>query len=341
MVNATIAGCGRPWPSARDRIWPGLELVGVIGLLELELWHLRSHGPAWLNVIVYGLIVALVVVSGRRRRLAGELGEVASVGRTRAWLEVGSAALVLSAILMGAAALVGDSNETFEFLFLDKPPLKLANWLVGKFGAALIQQLALQFFLWPVCFELTRSKAVGTVLAAALFGVIHLPSPTLVAITTLAGVVWITLYRRTARLAPLVVSHMILATLAHGGLPERLTFDMRVGLTATADMKRFEDLNDPRNRLINRRLKRSKADLKHYATQAYYDARGGTLPGFIRGLYRDILDRPAAEGDVAYWLDRKLAHPRDDIPSFFLGSDEYAAVQARRLAEGRERAVRR
>ena len=341
MEAASIARSGGGWLSSRDRIWPALELLGVIGLLELELWHLRAHGPGWLNVIVYGLIVGMVAGSSLRRKRAGEVGETAQVGPGRAWLEVGAAAFTLSAVLMGAAALVGDSNETFEFLFLNKPPLKLANWLVGKFAAALIQQLALQMFLWPVCFELTRSKAVGTVLAASLFGIIHLPSPTLVAITTLAGVVWIVLYRRTARLAPLVISHMILATLAHGGLPERLTFDMRVGLTATADMKRFEDLNDPRNRLINRRLKRAKPDLKLYATQSYYDAQGGNLPGYVRGLYRDILDRPASDGDVAYWVGRKLAKPREDIPSFFLGSDEYAAVLARRVEEGRERTVQR
>ena len=83
---------------------------------------------------------------------------------------------------------------------------------------------------------------------------------------------------------------MILATLAHGGLPERLTYDMRVGLTATADMKRFEDLKDPQVRLINRRLKENRAELRSsYASPDYFEAQGGDLPGFIRGLYRDIL----------------------------------------------------
>jgi len=73
-------------------------------------------------------------------------------------------------------------NETFEFLFLGKPPIKLANWMAGKFLAALVQQLALNTFLWPVCFELTRVRRAGTALAASIFGLVHLPSPTLVAI---------------------------------------------------------------------------------------------------------------------------------------------------------------
>src|SRR6185312_5069035 len=196
--------------------------------LEAELWYLRSKGPAWLNVLVYGAIVTTLWLSQERRRKANFSAARSPVGVGRAWAEVLTVALVLSTILMIAARLVGDANETFEFVFLDKPPLKLLNWLVGKFGAALVQQLALQMFLWPVCFELTRSRMAGTVLAATIFGLIHLPSPTLVAITCLAGVVWIVLYQRTDRLAPLVLSHMILATLAHGGLPERLTYDMRV-----------------------------------------------------------------------------------------------------------------
>ncbi len=340
MDAATIAGLDRTPAPLTGRLTPALELASVVGLLELELWDLRSRGPAWLNVIVYGCIAAVFVHSCRRRQ-ASAMAAVPSVGPGRAWFESLACCLGLSATLVIAAALVGDANETFEFLFLDKPPWKLANWLVGKLAAALVQQLALQWFLWPSCFELTRSRAVGMLLAATIFGLIHLPSPTLVAITTLAGVAWIALFRRSGRLAPLVVSHAILATLAHGSLPERLTYDMRIGLTATADLKRFEALNDPHARLVNRRLKQNRADLRRYASLAYFQGQGGTLPDFVRSLYRDILGRAASEEDVTFWIGRKLANPRDDIPSVFLASDEYAQVQERRRAEARSSTLRR
>ncbi len=322
--------------SPRDRLRPALELVTVVGLLEAQLWFLRTHGPAWLNVLVYATIVATLWLSHERRRKAEVRVPFAVEDPGRAWAEVLLACLVLSAVLMSAARLVGDSNETFEFVFLQKPPLKLFNWLLGKFGAALGQQLALQLFLWPVCFELTRGRTLGTVLAASIFGLIHLPSPTLVTITTVAGVVWIALYQRTGRLAPLILSHMILATLAHGGLPERLTYDMRVGLTATADLKRFETLNDPKVRKGNRRLKENRASLIRFSSDAYYQAQGGNLPGFIRGLFRDVLDRPAKDSDVEFWMTRYLPNPRIDIPSIFLASDEFAQIQERRraIAEG-------
>jgi len=189
-------------------------------------------------------------------------------------------------------------------------------------------------FLWPVCFEVTRSRSAGTVLAASIFGLIHLPSLILVTITWLAGLVWIVLYRRTGRLAPLIVSHMILATLAHGALPERLTYDMRVGSTATADLKRFETLTDPKIRQGNRRLKENRASLKYFTSQEYFDAQGADMPGFIRGLFRDILGRPASDNDVTFWMTRKLANPRVDITSMFLASDEYAQVLERRANSG-------
>ena len=335
MDAASIARPSGGLAPLRDRLRPLVELVAVVGLLEAELWYLRAKGPGWLNVLVYGSIVAILWFSHERRRKGGRVSTFSVVGAVRAWVEVVATGLLLSATLMVAARLVGDANETFEFVFLDKPPMKLLSWLVGKFAAALGQQLALQMFLWPACFELTRSRLSGALLAATIFGLIHLPSPTLVAITTLAGAVWIYFYQRTGRLAPLILSHMILATLAHGGLPERLTYDMRVGLTAIADMKRFEELNDPRIRLINRRLKEQRSNLKYYSSPQYYDSRGGDLPGFISGLFRDILGREATEADIAFWAGRKLANPRSDLPSILLASDEYALIlEARRASAG-------
>lgn len=316
-----------------DRVRPLAELIVVVGLLEAELWVLRARGPAWLNVLVYALILGVAWAATERRRRANPPAPAPEVGAVRAWAEVLAAGLALSIILMVAAGRVGDASETFEFAFLDKTPAKLAFWLVGKFIAALLQQLALQKFLWPAWCEITRSRSTGAILAAVTFGMIHLPSPTLVAITTLAGLAWVALYQRSGRIAPLIFSHMILATLAHGALPERLTYDMRVGSTATADRKRFEELSDPRIRLINRRLKDHRASLKQFASDAYFQAQGGSMPALIRGLHRDILGRPASDADVEFWTNRPMANPRTDLVNILLASDEYAAiVQARKVA---------
>lgn len=338
-MDASLSFDARPHQPSRARA--SIELAIVVGLLEAELWSLRGWAPPWFNVVVYAILIATIALSVARRRNPGIDPTRPVVGPRGAWLEATVACLILSTILMVAAGLVGDANETFEFVFLQKPPLKLLNWLLGKFGAALGQQLALQWFLWPVWFEMTRSRAIGAMMAASTFGLIHLPSVTLVAITLLAGLVWVALYQRSGRLAPLIASHMILATLAHGGLPERLTYDMRVGMTASADMDRFAALDDPQARRINRRLKDNRADLRHFASPEYYQAQGGTDPGFIRGLFLDVLNRPATDADVAFWQNQKLANLRDQMAGIFLASDEYAQIQANRRAEGKPISLRR
>ena len=306
------------------------ELALVVCLLEAELWSLRGWAPPWCNVLVYVVLIGTIALSVLRRQ--GRTG-IIMPSRT-AWLEAALTSALLAAILLVAACLVGDGNETFEFLFLRKPPLKLAVWVLGKFLAALGQQLALQWFLWPVCQEISRSRSLGMTLAAAIFGLIHLPSPVLVAITSAAALAWVGLYQRSGRIAPLVASHMILATLAHGGLPERLTYDMRVGQTAVADQHRFIALENPKTRLINRRLKEHRVQLVHFASHEYYQAQGGTDPDFIRGVFHDILGRTATDADVAFWQAQNLTHLREQIPSIFLASDEFAQIQQRREVAG-------
>ncbi|WP_435016627.1 CPBP family glutamic-type intramembrane protease [Tundrisphaera sp. TA3] len=326
MDALAIANRDIPFAAVRDRIRPGFELLIVVGSLEASLWHLREAGPAWLNTAAHVLAVAAIWWSWDRRRRSRSVVPTPPIPALKAWGSTLAVCLALSAILLFAAQFVGDGNETYEFLFLDKPPMKLLEWGVGKFLAALGQQLALQLFLWPVCFELTRGRASGAIAAGAIFGLIHLPSPTLVAITFLAGVAWIALYQRIGRIAPLVASHMILAILAHGALPERLTYDLRVGISAAVDMKRFENLNDPKVRAINYRLKVHRADLRRFSSQAYFDRQGGTQAGYIRGLYRDILGRPATQADITFWMTRPKKPSRDELASFFLASDEYAAI---------------
>ena len=338
-MDAAPSFDARPLRSSRFRA--SIELAVVVGLLEAELWSLRGWASPWFNGVVYAILIGTIALSVARRKGEGNDPARPTMKLRRAWFEATVACAILSTILMMAAGLVGDANETFEFVFLQKPPLKLFNWLVGKFGAALAQQLALQWFLWPLCFEITRSRVIGALMAAMIFGLVHLPSVTLVAITLLGGLVWVALYQRSGRLAPLVASHMILATLAHGGLPERLTYDMRVGMTATADLDRFAALEDPRNRQINRRLKENRADLRHFSSPEYYQAQGGTDPAFIRGLFRDILDRPATDADVAFWEIQKFPNLRDQLPNMFLASDEYAQIQGRRRAEGKPATFRR
>ena len=73
MEAASIAQDGGVFAPLRERVRPAIELLTVVGLLEAELWYLRAGGPAWLNVLVYGIIVATLWLSYDRRRRAGSI----------------------------------------------------------------------------------------------------------------------------------------------------------------------------------------------------------------------------------------------------------------------------
>ena len=53
------------------------------------------------------------------------------------------------------------------------------------------------------------------------------------------------------------------------------------------------------------------------------------------------MNRPPSDTDVAYWINVRLPNPRVDIPTFFLSSDEYAAVVEARKARVCEPGLRR
>ena len=53
------------------------------------------------------------------------------------------------------------------------------------------------------------------------------------------------------------------------------------------------------------------------------------------------LGRPASSEDLAYWVGRKVASPRDEITKIFLGSDEYAQAKRLRRAASANPGLRR
>jgi hypothetical protein len=55
----------------------------------------------------------------------------------------------------------------------------------------------------------------------------------------------------------------------------------------------------------------------------YAAAQGGTAEGVIRGLYNDILGRPASNADVDYWTGVIAHTPLANVALGFLTSDEY------------------
>src|SRR5919198_5283454 len=74
---------------------------------------------------------------------------------------------------------------------------------------ALGQQFTLQTVLLREA-QQTFSRSSGVVVAALLFGALHLPNPFLAPVTTVAAVVWCWIYDRHPNVVPLALSHALL-----------------------------------------------------------------------------------------------------------------------------------
>lgn len=286
-------------PAATDRCLAAAELILGVGLVELDLWILRDSAPTWARGAAYAALVAVVLASFARRGGIAAAGPRS--GGRRAWAEAAVATSALLAALLLAACATCGPEEGFSSPFAGRDAAEDLEWLGGKFLSAGLQQFALQAFLWPLCLVATRSAAKGAACAAGLFALIHLPSPALAAITFLAGASWIGLYRRSGRIAPLVASHALLASLAHAALPERLHYDMQVGICAYNEMGRFASLRDPAVRRAMAILRENRESLRSLCSPAYYESSGGTDDAFLGRLSRDILGRRPTAGEAGRW----------------------------------------
>jgi len=111
-------------------------------------------------------------------------------------------------LILGAGAALGTLHDRRDFLGNLAP---LVIW-----GGA--QQWVLQTLVLREA-QRASSRARGIVIAAVLFGVIHLPNPFLAPVTGVAALVWCRLYDRYPNIIPLALSHGL------GTLALRYAFD--------------------------------------------------------------------------------------------------------------------
>ena len=115
---------------------------------------------------------------------------------------------VAALLILGAGAALGTLHDRRDFLGNLAP---LVLW-----GGA--QQWVLQTLVLREA-QRASSRARGIVIAAVLFGVIHLPNPFLAPVTGVAALVWCRLYDRYPNIIPLALSHGL------GTLALRYAFD--------------------------------------------------------------------------------------------------------------------
>ena len=156
------------------------------------VWLVEGKLPREVVVVPFTLVVMLTVRHNwrhgdwgfSRRALGPGLGYVLAI------------TVPLTLVILSAGAAIGTLHDRRDFLGSLAP---LVAW-----GGA--QQWVLQTVVLHEA-QRTTGRRHGIVIAALLFGVVHLPNPFLTAVTFGGGLVWCWLYDRYPHIFPLALSH--------------------------------------------------------------------------------------------------------------------------------------
>lgn len=300
---------------------PAFELLVVLGLVEIDLWYLRGTDNPLLHAAVFAAIGMAICRSVQRRQKSGSPAPTPSAA-ARAWAESLLLLASVTLLLFATAWFFRDSDEGFRFFFRQRPVMGWLMWLSGRVAGAVVQQLGLQLLIGPACREIVRPGALAACAAGLLFGVLHLPHPILLAIGVVVGSLWVWLYNRSGRLAPVMVCHAVLSILAAGTLPKSLIADMDIGTCALDQMihPRYRCTEDVREAVAIVR------------TDAYYTRHGGTPRAYIAAIYRDFLGRGPTDGELDRWLIELSQNSRARTALSMFKSKGFERVQVRVVA---------
>jgi membrane protease YdiL (CAAX protease family) len=110
------------------------------------------------------------------------------------------------------------------------PTRYLALQFAVGFCWAFAQQYVLQGFVNRRAMTLAGRGWVSILIAAAIFGLLHLPNIWITAITFVGGVIWAAVYQRVPNLFALAITHSVMTWFIVSTLPPTALHHLRVGL---------------------------------------------------------------------------------------------------------------
>jgi membrane protease YdiL (CAAX protease family) len=166
--------------------------IAIVGSILAYVWLIEGKLPRDAALVPGTLVVILTVWHNRLHAEWGLSRRVLGPS-----LRYGLAITVpLTLVILTAGAAIGTIHDRRDFL--------------GSLGPLVIWGGVQQWVLQTVVLreaQRTTSRRRGIVIAALLFGAIHLPNPFLTAVTISGGLVWCWLYDRYPNIIPLALSH--------------------------------------------------------------------------------------------------------------------------------------
>ncbi len=202
------------------RVLRTLAIVDVIGIpaaVMLFIWRLQFTSPNFW--IVFPVWIAASFLAHRDTpKTLGWRAENLGAAFRQAVLPC----LLLAASLATLWLVLGTRNTLPANFFSLR-----SRW--AYFAFCLLQQVALNSLITNRLVLLTRKPYAASLLAGAIFAIIHWPNPVLVPCTFVAGSVMAWLFIRQRNIIPLALMQVLLSAMAWWSLPAAWHHRMRVG----------------------------------------------------------------------------------------------------------------
>ena len=186
----------------------------IVSSVLIYAWLVEGRGPDDLVYLPGAIVVALTVWHDAR---TGEWGF--GWRRFRRGLAVTLVmSFALCLVILGIGAAVGTLHDRRDFL--------------GNFAPVILWGGAQQWVLQTVVLreaQRASSRRAGIVIAALLFGAVHLPNPFLASVTAAAALLWCWLYDRYSNIIPLALSHALGTMAVLYAFDTNITGRLRIG----------------------------------------------------------------------------------------------------------------
>ena len=187
--------------------------LALVALIAGYTWVLAPRTP---RVLEHLVTLAVLGLCGWRAARTGEWG----LRRSEFWPALRAAVWVTAAavsLIYAAGWAAGTLQPRWRWTSL----AFLVPWAAG-------QQFALQTVLLREA-QAVAGRRKGIVLAALVFGALHLPNPFLAPVTLVAALVWCSLYDRHSNWLPLALSHALATLVILHSFDDSITGRLRVG----------------------------------------------------------------------------------------------------------------
>ena len=188
--------------------------LAIVSCVFAYTWFVEGRAPRQFVLVPATLILALTVWHNSRHREWGFSGRDFWQGTAMAL----GATLALGSVILGVGAAVGTLHDRRDFLGNFVP---LVAW--GGTQQWILQTVVLREA------QRASSRRAGILIAALLFGGVHLPNPFLAPVTAGAALAWCWIYDRYPNVIPLAISHALGTLAILHAFDEGVTGRLRIG----------------------------------------------------------------------------------------------------------------